>query len=83
MPYMRILRQREFGDLSEAGYLYLRDLIHMAGLGKKYDFHGSFLSKEAAIAREKEIPGSFTQEKFIRGKRRYFVLAELRQKEEY
>ena len=47
----------------------------MAGYGKKFDFHGSFTSKEAAVAKEKEVNG-FIREKFIDGKTRYFVLTE-------
>jgi hypothetical protein len=45
----------------------------MAGHGKKFDFHGSFSSKEAAIAKEKEV-GGFIRERIVDGKTRYFVL---------
>lgn len=47
----------------------------MPGHGKKFDFHGSFTSKQAAIEKEKEV-GGFIREKFVDGKMRYFVLTE-------
>jgi len=47
----------------------------MAGIGKKFDFHGSFSSKEKAIEKEKEVKG-FIRERTIGGKVRYFVLTE-------
>lgn len=46
----------------------------MAGRGKKFDFHGSFSSKDKAAEKEKEVSGSFVREKTIDGKPRYFVL---------
>jgi len=45
----------------------------MAGHGKKFDFHGSFSSKAAAAAKEKEV-GGFIRERVIEGQTRYFVL---------
>jgi hypothetical protein len=45
----------------------------MAGKGKKFDFHGSFKSKDAAVAKEKEV-GGFIRERRINGETRYFVL---------
>lgn len=45
----------------------------MAGKGKKFDFHGSFETKDAAVAKEKEV-GGFIREKRVNGKLRYFVL---------
>jgi hypothetical protein len=47
----------------------------MAGHGKKFDYHGSFLSKEKAMKKEKEV-GGFIREREIDGKTRYFVLTE-------
>lgn len=47
----------------------------MAGHGKKFDFHGSFISKEKAVAKEKEV-GGFIREKVIDGRPHYFVLTE-------
>ena len=53
-----------------------REIINeMAGHGKKFDFHGSFASKKAAVEKEKEVSG-FIREKIIDGKARYFVLTE-------
>jgi len=49
--------------------------LTMAGHGKKFDFHGSFLSKEKAVAKEREV-GGFIREKRIDGKIHYFVLTE-------
>lgn len=45
----------------------------MAGKGSKFDFHGSFTSKEKAVKKEKEVDG-FIREHRIGGKLRYFVL---------
>jgi hypothetical protein len=45
----------------------------MAGHGKKFEFHGSFARKEAAVAKEKEV-GGFIRERKVRGKPRYYVL---------
>jgi len=45
----------------------------MPGHGKKFDFHGSFKSKTAAMAKEKEV-GGFIRERKIEGVTRYFVL---------
>jgi len=47
----------------------------MASKGKKFDFHGSFSSKEKAVEKEKEVSG-FIREKKINGETRYFVLTE-------
>jgi hypothetical protein len=47
----------------------------MAGHGKKFDFHGSFASKDLAVKKEAEV-GGFIREKVIDGKTRYFVLTE-------
>jgi hypothetical protein len=47
----------------------------MAGHGKKFDFHGSFRSKAAAMAKEKET-GGFIRERKVDGHVRYFVLTE-------
>jgi hypothetical protein len=47
----------------------------MAGHGKKFDFHGSFLSKLKAVEKEREVSG-FIREKIVDGKLRYFVLTE-------
>jgi hypothetical protein len=45
----------------------------MAGVGKQFDFHGSFLSKEKAKEKEKEV-GGFIRERKVDGRIRYFVL---------
>jgi hypothetical protein len=45
----------------------------MAGKGKKFEFHGSFKRKDAAVRREKAV-GGFIREQRIDGKMRYFVL---------
>lgn len=42
--------------------------------GKRFNFHGSFTSKKAAVDKERETPGAFIREKAIRGETRYFVL---------
>jgi hypothetical protein len=47
----------------------------MAGVGKKFDFHGSFTSKEKAVEKEKEV-GGFIRERKVDGRIRYFVLTE-------
>jgi hypothetical protein len=47
----------------------------MAGHGKKFNFHGSFASKEKAMEKEKEVHG-FIREHQIGGVTRYFVLTE-------
>ena len=47
----------------------------MAGRGKKFNFHGAFLKKEDAQAKEKEV-GGFIRERMVDGQRRYFVLTE-------
>ena len=47
----------------------------MSGVGKKFDFHGSFAKKEDAVKKEKEVHG-FIREHNINGKIRYFVLTE-------
>jgi hypothetical protein len=47
----------------------------MAGHGKKFDFHGSFKSKEEAVRKEQEVHG-FIRERMIDGEMRYFVLTE-------
>ena len=50
----------------------------MAGLGKKFKFHGSFTSKAGAagaVAKEREAGvEAFIRERTIKGKTRYFVL---------
>lgn len=48
----------------------------MAGKGKKFNFHGSFASKDAAVAKERETAGAFIVERKVKGKTRYFVLTE-------
>jgi hypothetical protein len=47
----------------------------MAGHGKKFDFHGSFLDKQKAIEKEREV-GGFIRERRVDGRIRYFVLTE-------
>lgn len=47
----------------------------MAGHGKRFDFHGSFSTKKAAVKKEGEV-GGFIREKKVGGKSRYFVLTE-------
>jgi len=48
----------------------------MAGKGKKFDFHGSFADKKAAVEKEKTVKGGFIREHPVGGKTRYFVLSE-------
>lgn len=48
----------------------------MAGIGKRFNFHGSFSSKAAAVKKESETPGAFIRERKVKGKLRYFVLTE-------
>lgn len=48
----------------------------MAGIGKKYDFHGSFTSKSEAVKKERETKDAFIRERRVGGKVRYFVLTE-------
>lgn len=62
-----------FGDTA---YKFTRELLHMADVGKKFDFHGSFTSKSEAVKKERETPGSFVRERKVNGKVRYFVLTE-------
>jgi hypothetical protein len=50
-------------------------LLSMAGVGKKFEFHGAFASKEDAVKKEQEV-GGFIRERVIHGKIRYFVLTE-------
>lgn len=45
----------------------------MAGIGKQFNFHGAFDSKEAAVKKEREV-GGFIRERRVHGKVRYFVL---------
>lgn len=61
----------EFG---ESATRYMKGLLEMAGLGKKFNFHGSFSSKAAAVKKEGETPGAFIRERYVSGKLRYFVL---------
>ena len=51
----------------------------MSGVGKKFDFHGSFLSKSEAVKKEQEVSG-FIRERKVDGKVRYFVLTERKEK---
>jgi hypothetical protein len=44
-------------------------------VSRKFDFHGSYLRKADAVAKEKET-GGFIREKKVNGKIRYFVLTE-------
>lgn len=46
---------------------------NMAGKGKKFDFHGSFKDKSAAVEKEREV-GGFIREHKLHGEIRYFVL---------
>jgi hypothetical protein len=41
---------------------------------KKFDFHGSFIKKSSAVAKEKTVPGGFIIEQNVLGKKRYFVV---------
>jgi len=59
-------------DLTQ--FRYVRSLLEMAGTGKRFDFHGSFASKKAAMQKESETPGSFIRERIVAGKKRFFVL---------
>jgi len=48
----------------------------MAGKGRKVIFFGSFRSKAAAVAKEKEHKKSFIIERSVDGLTRYFVVKE-------
>jgi hypothetical protein len=48
----------------------------MAGKGKRFDFHGSFLKKADAVKKESETEGGFIRSHKVQGKMRYFVLSE-------
>lgn len=56
-------------------YNFVRSLLYMAGIGRNYEFHGSFLSKSEAVKKEREV-GGFIRERVVKGKKRYFVLTE-------
>lgn len=47
----------------------------MAGIGKKFEFHGAFANKAEAVKKEQEV-GGFIRERVVHGKTRYFVLTE-------
>lgn len=47
----------------------------MSGIGRQYNFHGSYLSKAEAVKKESEV-GGFIRERKVKGKIRYFVLTE-------
>lgn len=63
--------RQQFG---EDAYRYVKGLLEMAGIGKRFNFHGSFSSKAAAMKKEAETPGAFIRERTVSGKLRYFVL---------
>lgn len=60
----------------ETAYRFMKGLLEMAGAGKKFNFHGSFASKSAAMKKEAEVPNSFIVERHVKGKLRFFVLTE-------
>jgi hypothetical protein len=62
-------------SLDEPQFDYIKEVLRMAGIGKKFDFHGSFSSKSDAVRKEQEV-GGFIRERKVRGKIRYFVLTE-------
>jgi hypothetical protein len=62
-----------YQHLSEPQFNYVRSLLLMAGLGTKFDFHGSYTDKAEAVKKEKEV-GGFIRERTVKGKVRYFVL---------
>jgi hypothetical protein len=47
----------------------------MAGIGKKFDFHGSYSDKSKAVEKEREVNG-FIRERMKNGVPRYYVLTE-------
>ena len=65
----------EFG---EPATKFVKEVLCMAGLGKKFKFHGSFRNKAGAagaVAKEREAGvEAFIRERTIKGKTRYFVL---------
>ena len=64
----------EFG---EPATKFVKEVLCMAGLGKKFKFHGSFINKAGAVAKEREVgDGAFIRERAIKGKTRWFVLTE-------
>ncbi len=53
----------------------------MAGIGRRFRFHGSFKRKWQAVEKEQETPGSFIREAVVKrgkneGQKRYLVLTE-------
>ena len=51
----------------------------MAGRGKKFTFHGQFISKRAAMEKEKEVgKGAFIIEERKAGIKHYYVVTKRR-----
>jgi hypothetical protein len=48
----------------------------MAGKGRKFEFHGAYKSKAAAVRKERRTPGAFVVKRKIRGKTREIVFTE-------
>ena len=64
----------KYGILNLESDLHQKELENiMAGRGKKFNFHGRFLSKEEAVSKEKEVSG-FIRERIVDGKTYYYVL---------
>lgn len=47
----------------------------MAGTGRAFDFHGSFGSKAAAVAKERATPGAFVKRVKRGTETRYLVMS--------
>jgi hypothetical protein len=62
---------RSYLDIAQ--YDFVKELFRMAGVGKHFEFHGSFSDKSEAVKKEQEV-GGFIREKKVKGKMRYFVL---------
>lgn len=47
----------------------------MAGIGRRYKFHGAFKFKPRAARRESRREGAFIREVSMHGQRRYLVMS--------
>ena len=71
--YTVIKRAGFNGLLDGTQFNFVRGILHMAGVGKRFDFHGSFSSKTEAVKKEQET-GGFIRERKVKGKTHWFVL---------
>lgn len=71
--YAVIKRAGWTGLLDGTQFNFVKGILQMAGVGKRFDFHGSFSSKAEAVKKEQET-GGFIRERKVKGKTRWFVL---------